>query len=877
MQAVGPILAGLVFTRQRLEPHRADRWWWIAAVCLGLPWVARGHVRTGIAVTVQILLAWLVFRSVSALRQRFAGRGMPRSLGAGLAAGVTVNAGIIVAAMATSNRHPDVAGSLRGLASWPSDPVALGHAMLVISVLLAITLPTRFLRSWALAVGAGMALASGAQEVMVAWLLVAVGLHIAGERRDGVAATLTEWGLIAMVVVVTAAQLGFVPPQRAEVQSAPSASSLATGVLPASDGGERPTLGALRPDRSGMQGAAPAIEAFGGPGVRRLPAGGFDLNLRDLPATRVSLWQEAVRAAFTGLPWGWGPGGMSTAMYAIEPSERQPDTSARHAHNLVLDTWLERGWLGVLGLVLLLAVMALRALQQRDRAMVVVLAGVFFLNLFDTTLFNPAVLYPLAAGLGWRAVGHREIAESETGYGSAAAVRIALMATDAVVAFIAITIGLVVAFDGSASDAVLVGWTPSLAYAALLWPVLMWSQGLYPGYGRELRDEMYRSTRAVVAATVTLGFISALISDQEVLSPRAIVIAGMVSLIASPVARASAKRVLVWARLWGRPVVVLGAGPTAARVVRHLLGRPSIGLRPVAVFGDGAWDVPLLPITGALDAVWDAIRDLRTQHIIVTPDASRSVGFDEILCRAEQQLRSVHFLPDLHGVPASSVTSTPLGTELGLEVRVQLASPVNRALKRALDLVGSIVLLMAFSPILLLLAVMIRLDSPGPALYHSPRIGRRGREFRCVKFRSMYLDADDRLTQLLASEPRLREEYVQFHKLADDPRVTRIGRALRRLSLDELPQLINVARGDMSLVGPRPYLVRERDGLGTARDLILLARPGMTGFWQVEGRNGVTFEDRQLMEAAYVRNWSLWWDIEILVRTPLVLAARTGR
>ena len=186
-------------------------------------------------------------------------------------------------------------------------------------------------------------------------------------------------------------------------------------------------------------------------------------------------------------------------------------------------------------------------------------------------------------------------------------------------------------------------------------------------------------------------------------------------------------------------------------------------------------------------------------------------------------------------------------------------------------------MLALLSPVLLAIGIWIRLDSRGPALYLAPRVGRYGGTFACVKFRTMHTDAEGRLEHLLAGDPALRDEYERFHKLADDPRITRAGRLLRRFSIDEFPQLINVLAGHMSLVGPRPYLVRELEQMGGERDLIVLARPGMTGYWQVEGRNDVTFEERQAMEAAYVRNWSVWWDLEILFRTPIALLERTGR
>jgi Undecaprenyl-phosphate galactose phosphotransferase WbaP len=329
--------------------------------------------------------------------------------------------------------------------------------------------------------------------------------------------------------------------------------------------------------------------------------------------------------------------------------------------------------------------------------------------------------------------------------------------------------------------------------------------------------------------------------------------------------------------LWGRPIAILGTGPIAARVTRYLLDHPGVGLHPVVAFGDADWDVPTLPVTGRLETAWQALPRLNVQHAIVTPESAARVGYDEVLRHAERSLRFVQFIPDLHGVPASSVVAAPLGTTLGLEVRNQLASRTNRAVKRLFDLVGSLALLVVLSPLLLLVALWIRLDTRGPALYLSPRVGRYGRTFACVKFRTMHVDAEVRLARMLTLDPTLQAEYERFHKLHDDPRVTRAGRFLRAFSLDELAQLFNVVVGDMSLVGPRPYLVRELGEMGSERELIFLARPGMTGYWQVEGRNDVTFDERQTLEAAYVRNWSVWWDVELMLRTPVAVWSRRGK
>jgi Undecaprenyl-phosphate galactose phosphotransferase WbaP len=323
---------------------------------------------------------------------------------------------------------------------------------------------------------------------------------------------------------------------------------------------------------------------------------------------------------------------------------------------------------------------------------------------------------------------------------------------------------------------------------------------------------------------------------------------------------------------------MLGTGKLAERTAAHLLDHPGVGLHPVAAFGHGGtWSLARLPVVGRLELGWHYVYENNVRHAIVTEDAAKELGFDEVLRRADRQLRFVQFLPDLGGLPSNSVVATPLGATLALEVRNQLASGTNRAWKRAMDLTVAVLLLLVLGLPLLLIALLIRLDSKGPALYLSPRVGRYGKTFRCAKFRTMYVDAEQSLEALLDTDPAIRAEYQHFRKLSNDPRVTRMGRVLRRLSLDEFPQLLNVVRGQMSLVGPRPYLVTELADMGPDRDLIFLARPGMTGYWQVEARNDVDFAERQSMEAHYIRNWSVWWDIEILLRTPLAMLGPDGK
>lgn len=206
-----------------------------------------------------------------------------------------------------------------------------------------------------------------------------------------------------------------------------------------------------------------------------------------------------------------------------------------------------------------------------------------------------------------------------------------------------------------------------------------------------------------------------------------------------------------------------------------------------------------------------------------------------------------------------------------------LAKPLNLAIKRGFDLIVATAAVVTLTPLVALIALAIRLDSPGPVFFRQQRMGRNRRLFGCMKFRTMYIDGEERLHTHLSVHAVSRDEWQRFHKLKSvDPRVTRIGRILRRLSIDELPQLINVFRNEMSLVGPRPYLPEEAERMGDFRETVVKAPPGITGLWQVSGRNHLTFEQRLRLDEYYVHNWSLLMDVEVLLKTIAVVLHGRG-
>jgi exopolysaccharide biosynthesis polyprenyl glycosylphosphotransferase len=214
---------------------------------------------------------------------------------------------------------------------------------------------------------------------------------------------------------------------------------------------------------------------------------------------------------------------------------------------------------------------------------------------------------------------------------------------------------------------------------------------------------------------------------------------------------------------------------------------------------------------------------------------------------------------DLAGLPVVDVAPASLG-------------PADRFAKRALDIVASGLGLLVISPLLLIVAVSIKLTSPGPVLFKQERTGRRGKAFAICKFRSMRSGAEGERTALT------NENQVDgpLFKMREDPRITRVGRLLRKTSLDELPQLVNVFKGDMSLVGPRPFVVAESAEIEGWAAKRFDVRPGMTGLWQISGRNDLPFEELRRLDYSYVASWSLWWDLRILWHTPASVLSRHG-
>lgn len=416
---------------------------------------------------------------------------------------------------------------------------------------------------------------------------------------------------------------------------------------------------------------------------------------------------------------------------------------------------------------------------------------------------------------------------------------------------------------------------------------------LYPVAGMSPAEELRRTTIATTIVFALMATMSVLFKETEAYSRAVLLVSWAVALILVPVNRALMRTFFASRPWWGNPAVVLGAGKTGNMLVRKLQRQPGLGLKPVAVLDDdpeklgmvcGLAEGPVkpdathvgVPVIGSLKLAPVLARELKIPYAIVAMPGVSHECLLELLEKYGDSFPHLLVIPDLFGFSSLRVPSKDLGGVLGLEVRQQLLLSGPRFTKRMIDLVLTVVGGIAILPFILLIALLIRLESSGPAFYGHERIGRGRRKFKAWKFRSMHRNADKLLHDYLEKHPELKEAWERDHKLKDDPRVTRMGNILRKTSLDELPQLWNVLMGEMSLVGPRPIVEEEVARYDKHFSLYLKVRPGMTGLWQVSGRNDTTYAERVQLDTYYVRNWSVWLDLHILACTLPVVVLRKG-
>lgn len=322
-----------------------------------------------------------------------------------------------------------------------------------------------------------------------------------------------------------------------------------------------------------------------------------------------------------------------------------------------------------------------------------------------------------------------------------------------------------------------------------------------------------------------------------------------------------------------REVLLVGTNAEARRIFDQLTRDPRLGYHIVGTIGDGPGEITGVPYFGSVDDVLSIAAAHGVTGVIVATTAVPSLATNWLARQLTDAGLHVELSSSLADVGAERLTVRPLGYFPMLYIEPVRRNGWQVAAKRAFDVTGAALGLLALAPILAAAAVWIKITSEGPVLFRQTRVGRDEQAFKVLKLRTMVVDAEAMLVELRGRN----EADGPLFKLRDDPRVTRVGRTLRKHSLDELPQLINVLKGEMSLVGPRPALFDEMaqwsDDLRAAK---LSVRPGLTGIWQVSGRSNLTFSEYVRLDLFYVQNWSLWRDLAIVARTIPVVLKRDG-
>lgn len=415
-----------------------------------------------------------------------------------------------------------------------------------------------------------------------------------------------------------------------------------------------------------------------------------------------------------------------------------------------------------------------------------------------------------------------------------------------------------------------------LAFCCVIW------------YSTRLRHYFYRKTfwfelKEILRTLVIFAVIEiAVMSFAKWTFPRYLWVATWVSiLVVLPFARMLTKFVLDKLGLWQRETWIIGSGDNAWEAYKAINSERNLGLKVVGFIategGKQAYEtIDNIPVIQG-DMNWLLSKNTKTQFIVAVESHQSDVRNWWLRNFMIKGYRFVSVIPTLRGMPLDSTDMSFIFSHEVMIFRVQqnLAKWSSRILKRSFDIIGSISIIMILSPLLIYICTKVKKDG-GPAIYGHERIGKGGKPFKCLKFRSMVTNSKEVLENLLATDVIAKQEWDATFKLKNDPRINKFGGFLRRTSLDELPQLFNVLKGEMSLVGPRPIITAELERYNEEVDYYLLSKPGMTGLWQVSGRSDVDYETRVYLDAWYVKNWSMWNDIAILFKTIGVVLKRDG-
>ena len=424
------------------------------------------------------------------------------------------------------------------------------------------------------------------------------------------------------------------------------------------------------------------------------------------------------------------------------------------------------------------------------------------------------------------------------------------------------------------SNVYIYGWVPLVFLIAL-------SQSRSYRQMHPIIDMMKAIFQSVFAGWMTSIIFIYFLKAGDQTSRLFIVIFGVLVLMIVCIIRYTVMKIMKLKHIFYEPVIIIGAGLTAERTIRFW--ESDLGYRyDVIGFIDDHPVSETLPsrykILGGFEKAEKIIRRYKTQTVIIAAPGISKHMLQDLINTIQPYVKNLSFIPDLIGTTMAGVDASILFSEkiLMLNLRNNLSRRYNRIIKRIFDLVCTILGSILISPILLLITIRVAIANRGHVIFTHWRVGKNGKPFPCYKFQTMVPMSEEQLQKYLDENPEAKREWQETFKLTNDPRVTELGAWLRRTSLDELPQIWNVIRGDMSLVGPRPIVEEEVVKYGKFIREYYMVLPGITGMWQVSGRSDTTYEERVAMDTWYVRNWSVWIDVMYLFKTVKAVITEKG-
>lgn len=387
---------------------------------------------------------------------------------------------------------------------------------------------------------------------------------------------------------------------------------------------------------------------------------------------------------------------------------------------------------------------------------------------------------------------------------------------------------------------------------------------LYPSLPLSPVEEFRRLVASISISHILVMAILGFAHESSLISRFVLVVSAVIEVLTVQMFRDAARALLAKLKIGQVRAVMVGSGATAIRVADALKDNVFIGVKLVGYFGK---ENSRMSGLSCLGCIRDAVRISKAMDVKIAFVCEDERLFREQMADFTSYFQQLEYIPTARLFPTCGARPIVIDGIGGLEMPNHLRMKAMGRMKSVVDRSLAIMIAMLAIPLFIIVPVLIKLTSKGPVFYRHNRLGKCGRPLRIWKFRTMYDDADEKLEELLASDPAIREQWNKCRKIHNDPRITPLGRILRKSSIDELPQLINVCMGEMALVGPRPIVEAEVPYYGEVYKIFSSVKPGITGLWQVSGRSEVGYSRRVALDANYILNWSPWLDLWIVLKS----------